>query len=152
MIAMSAVGWMLFVLSFGIYRNRYMYVGSITDHPELYWAWAACIVGPVAYVLALIHAVMWKRASAAIGSVTALLGMVYTATLGYALITCGIYTYEAVKHSDEEFSEYSAYPEYVGLMLAGSFLACLFWGLTVALWPWYTDGTAKVSKTSDYLQ
>ena len=45
--------------------------------------------------------------------------MVYTATLGYALITCGIYTYEAVKHSDEEFSEYSAYPEYVGLMLAG---------------------------------
>jgi hypothetical protein len=46
-----------------------MYVGSITDHPEIYWAWAACIVGPVAYVLALIHAVMWKRASAAIGSV-----------------------------------------------------------------------------------
>lgn len=61
------------------------------------------------------------------GLQTALLGMVYTATLGYALITCGIYTYEWVKHSDEEFSEFSVYPEYVGLMFVGSFIAFLFW-------------------------
>lgn len=53
--------------------------------------------------------------------------MVYTATLGYALITCGIYTYEWVKHSSEEFSEFSVYPEYVGLMFVGSFIAFLFW-------------------------
>lgn len=26
MIAISAVGWMLFVLSFGIYRNRYILI------------------------------------------------------------------------------------------------------------------------------
>ena len=45
-----------------------MYVGTIIDYPELYWAWIASIVGPVTYILALIHAVMWKRASAAIGS------------------------------------------------------------------------------------
>ena len=45
-----------------------MYAGTITDYPELYWAWTASVIGPVAYVLALIHAVMWKKAGAVIGS------------------------------------------------------------------------------------
>ena len=53
--------------------------------------------------------------------------MVYTTALGYGLVTCGIYTYESVKYRNESVSEYSEYPEYVGLMLAGSFIACLFW-------------------------
>ena len=49
--------------------SRYLYLGSTTDYPELYWAWAASIVGPVTYILAVIHAVIWKRASAVLGSV-----------------------------------------------------------------------------------
>ena len=49
--------------------RRYVYVGGITDYPELYWAWTGCIVGPVAYLLALIHAFMWRKASSAVGSV-----------------------------------------------------------------------------------
>ena len=48
---------------------RYTYVGAITDYPELYWAWTASTVGPVVYVLALVHAFMSKRTSAALGSV-----------------------------------------------------------------------------------
>ena len=55
--------------------------------------------------------------------------MVYTATLGYGLITCGLYTYESFKQDDDsdELSVYGEYPKYVGLMFVGSFLACLFW-------------------------
>ena len=53
--------------------------------------------------------------------------MIYTATLGYSLIVCGIYTYESAQFVDEEFSEYNEYPDYIGLMFAGSFIACLFW-------------------------
>ena len=47
---------------------RYVYMGTIFDYPELYWAWAASIIGPITYVMALLHAVMWRRASAVIGS------------------------------------------------------------------------------------
>ena len=44
--------------------------------------------------------------------------------LGYALITCGIYTFEMVKSGDANYNdEY----DYIGLMLVGSFIACLFW-------------------------
>lgn len=147
MIALSAVGWILFIVGFAKYRNRYLYVGSVQDYPELYWAWAASTMGPVVYMLAGIHAVVWKRSSgvvwrrisAAIGSTTALLGVVYTSSLGYALIACGVFTYESTKYLYSDNPWYGQYPDYMGLMLAGSFLACLFWAITVALWPWYTN-------------
>lgn len=53
--------------------------------------------------------------------------MVYTTSLGYALVTCGIYTYESTTFTSDGFSDFSTYPEYIGLMFAGSFIACLFW-------------------------
>lgn len=62
---------------------------------------------------------------------TILVGMVYTTTLGYALVTCGVYTYEYI--SIPLFAEYEDYPEYVGLMFAGSSIACLFWVCSIML-------------------
>ena len=38
------------------------------DSPALYWAWAASVVGPVVYILAVVHAVLWGLPSAIIGS------------------------------------------------------------------------------------
>ena len=56
----------------------------------------------------------------------------YTTSLGYALVTCGMFTYESAKYTDDPYSGFSHYPEYVGLMFAGSFLACFFWVRSIA--------------------
>ena len=39
-----------------------------TNGPWLYWAWAASVVGPVVYILAVVHAVLWGLPSAIVGS------------------------------------------------------------------------------------
>lgn len=47
---------------------RYAYDGTITNYPELCWAWVASFIGPVVYILAWTHAVMWKKVTAVIES------------------------------------------------------------------------------------
>jgi len=37
--------------------------------PGLYWGWTLSIGGPVVYLLAVAHAVMWTRISSILGSV-----------------------------------------------------------------------------------
>ena len=55
--------------------------------------------------------------------------MIYTTTMGYGLVTCATYTYEVIKYADDDdiSSVHDDYPEYIGLMFTGSFIACLFW-------------------------
>ena len=38
------------------------------DSAFLYWAWAAIAAGPVVYILAVVHAVLWGLPSAIVGS------------------------------------------------------------------------------------
>ena len=47
--------------------------------------------------------------------------------MGYAFIKCAVYTYEYAKYSNDQFSQYDDYPDYIGLMFAGSFISCFFW-------------------------
>lgn len=49
--------------------------------------------------------------------------------MGYGLVTCATYTYEVIKYADDDdiSSVHDDYPEYIGLMFTGSFIACLFW-------------------------
>ena len=41
---------------------------DLGDSAFLYWAWAASVVGPVVYILAVVHAVLWGLPSAIVGS------------------------------------------------------------------------------------
>ena len=52
-----------FILSCSIYYE---------NSPVFYWAWAASVVGPVVYVLAVVHAVLWKLPSAVVGSLVSI--------------------------------------------------------------------------------
>ena len=44
--------------------------------PYLYWGWVVSIGGPVVYLLAVAHAVMWTRISSILGSVVSKSGYV----------------------------------------------------------------------------
>ena len=44
--------------------------------PYLYWGWVVSIGGPVVYLLAVVHAVMWTRISSILGSVVSKSGYV----------------------------------------------------------------------------
>ena len=41
---------------------------DLGDSAFLYWAWVASVVGPVVYILAVVHAVLWGLPSAIVGS------------------------------------------------------------------------------------
>ena len=55
---------------------------DLRDSAFLYWAWAASVVGPVVYILAVVHAVLWGLPSAIAGS------LVYTCICSYMQIIC----------------------------------------------------------------
>ena len=41
---------------------------DLGDSAFLYWAWVASVAGPVVYILAVVHAVLWGLPSAIVGS------------------------------------------------------------------------------------
>ena len=41
---------------------------DLGDSAFLYWAWVASVVGPVVYILAVVHAVLWGLPSLIVGS------------------------------------------------------------------------------------
>ena len=47
------------------------------DSPALYWAWSTSVVAPVVYILAVVHAVLWRLPSAIIGSLVIMHDFLY---------------------------------------------------------------------------
>ena len=52
---------------FNVYYDHYSF--DLAFSPYLYWGWTVSIGGPVVYLLAVAHAVMWTRISSILGSV-----------------------------------------------------------------------------------
>ena len=114
---------------------------DLGDSAFLYWAWVASVVGPVVYILAVVHAVLWGLPSAIVGSLVytcicsyasihnlyylqaAILGMVYITGIGCGMITRAITLERALYilfHLDN-------YRKSWKLMFAGGLVATLFW-------------------------
>ena len=51
------------------YDHEYFQDFDLGNAPYLYWGWVVSIGGPVVYLLAVAHAVMWTRISSILGSV-----------------------------------------------------------------------------------
>ena len=54
---------------YGYDNDYYIYDFDLGYTPHLYWGWTVSIGGPVVYLLAVAHAVMWTRISSILGSV-----------------------------------------------------------------------------------
>ena len=53
-----------------VYRNKgYDDHFNPSNYPFLYYAWAASVLGPVLFLLAILHAALWRWPSSAVGSV-----------------------------------------------------------------------------------
>ena len=46
----------------------HIFVLRIDNGPWLFWGWAASVAGPLVYILAVVHAVLWRLPNAIIGS------------------------------------------------------------------------------------
>ena len=60
---------------------------DLRDSAFLYWAWAASVVGPVVYILAVVHAVLWGLPSAIVGSLVCICSMYIVICKSYVLMT-----------------------------------------------------------------
>jgi hypothetical protein len=129
-VALSFVGWIVFVAGFGK-QNKDDPTFDLKNN-SLYPYWAAAVLGPIVYILAVVHALLWGFPSAIVGSVTAVLSMMYITALSAVFVTAGIY----IRNPDDVFISGDV-PVYYDLLFAGGFLAALFWTFVLALWPWY---------------
>jgi hypothetical protein len=123
-VALSFVGWIVFVAGFGK-QNKDDPTFDLKNN-TLYPYWAAAVLGPIVYILAVVHALLWGFPSAIVGSVTAVLSMMYITALSAVFVSAGI----VIRNFDDV-------PVYYNLLFAGGFLAALFWTFVLALWPWY---------------
>jgi len=128
LIALSAIGWLVYVIGFGLFNNR----RSQAAIPEDYPYYAAAVFGPFVYIGAVAHAALWRQISSIVGSIIAVLSVVYFTAMGYILHLMGTAIYEYYHNP-----EFTALDNSVTTMFSGSFLACLFWAGVVAAWPWY---------------
>jgi len=57
------------VVAYDIFNVYFIREFDLASAPYLYWGWTVSIGGPVVYLLAVAHAVMWTRISSILGSV-----------------------------------------------------------------------------------
>jgi len=127
LIALSAVGWLVYVIGFGLLNNQI----SQAAVPEDYPFYAAAVIGPFVYTGAVAHAALWRQISSIVGSIIAVLSVVYFTAMGFILHFTGIAIYEHYNRPGVLLNNNT------NVMFSGSFLACLFWAGVLAAWPWY---------------
>ena len=95
--------------------------------------YSAIVIGVIVCIGAVIQAALWRCWSAIAGTVTALLSVVYLATIGYVLHSTGI----DITLQLREAQTPAHYWDY--LMFIGGLVSCFFWAFVLMLWPFYSN-------------
>ena len=95
--------------------------------------WVACVVGILLVVTATMQAAAYGRASAMIGVLTAILGMLYQVCVGHLVLSISI----AIYHQCSDNCSISTIPRYELYQLCGGGGGCVLWGCVLGLWPFY---------------
>ena len=105
-IALTAVGWLLVVIGFGI-ATAGDPVTIFRDDPSSYPYWVVSLCGPFIFAAAIAHAALWAPVSPGLGMTVFIIGTTIRLTNDDALTT--------------------DVPTEFALLFTGSFLAILFW-------------------------
>jgi hypothetical protein len=127
-VGLSFIGWIVFVAGFGTFRDK-DYVSANT--PNYYSFWVGSVVGPFLHILGVIHSLLWGFPGSVVGSVTAVISVMYLTGVGFVIIFIGIVI-------DGDFNT----DDGTTLLFAGGLISTVFWGIYMALWSWFTDKEA----------
>ncbi|CAI8044894.1 hypothetical protein GBAR_LOCUS24864 [Geodia barretti] len=124
-IGLSFIGWIVFTVGFGLLRKWFNddEVFENDDESNLYAFWAGSVIGPFVHILAIAHVLLWGLPSSVVGSITAVLSIMYLSAVGYGMVYFGIYINNI---SDDDVSGFEDYDRSFKLMFAGGFITTLF--------------------------
>ncbi|CAI8005306.1 hypothetical protein GBAR_LOCUS4136 [Geodia barretti] len=92
-IGISFIGWIVFTAGFGRYKK---WLDDNEDHVSveesyLYAFRAGSMIGPFVHFLAIAHVLLWGLPSSIVGSITAVVSIMYLSAVGYGMVLGGIY-------------------------------------------------------------
>ena len=136
-ILLSIVGWVFTCVG----------IGLAPWYPLGYPSWSICLMGPLTYIAALIHAGSWKGVSKAMGAAAAFLSVIYITAVGFITVSVGMQMYR-IDHNESPWPYvYNAgVPSWMKWRFSGGIILCFFWAIVLMLWPWYSH-TSTVSST-----
>jgi hypothetical protein len=129
-VGLSFIGWIVFVAGFGTSRDKYLFT-VIMDYFGYYSFWAASVVGPFLHILGVIHSLLWGFPGSVVGSVTAVVSVMYLTGVGFVITFFGILLAGDFNIDDG-----------ITLLFAGGLISTVFWGIYMALWSWFTNKEA----------
>ncbi len=134
LIILSAVGWLLFVVGFGL--QKFLLEGH-HHYPQDIPNWITAFLGPVLYVSGLAHAAgRWKSLSAVAGIAAVCFGVTYLVADGYVVVQRAIEVHEDYDAHSRKETDHLDVPTWTKLQLSGGLIAGFSWAaVLLMIWP-----------------
>ena len=128
----SAIGWVFYLIAIALARGS----AACGGDPFCFTEWiVVSAFGPLVYVGALVHAILWGKLSFIAGGIAGFASVVYCTSLGSTL-----YGSVVIGECHWELYQYAAHNGGMALgviWFVGSLISASCWAITIALWPLY---------------
>lgn len=146
-LATFSLGWLIYLVGFLLLtvsddEDRYDNISNRTTSFNHISHYLAAGSGPILVVVSISHAALPGLLGSLLGLLSAIMGVLYVSSVGYALYTSALVVYTSFHKDDLDFEDFELNGDINNrdvLMLLGGLSSCISWTAVLMLWNFFVS-------------